>query len=63
MNFGKLGVWAVVNTLAAARTDGVLTYNGMPAHTTQTREILGPKAVLCVEQMVVLESDPAIARV
>lgn len=48
--------------LAAAKTDGVLTYNGTPEHTAQAREILGLKAVLCVEQMVVLERDPATAR-
>lgn len=48
--------------LAAEMTDGALTYNVTPEHTADARSRLGPDKLLCVEQMVVLESDPAKAR-
>jgi probable F420-dependent oxidoreductase len=48
--------------LAAARTDGALTYWTTPEHTATARQALGPDKSLCVEQKVVLTEDPAIAR-
>ena len=48
--------------LAAERTDGVHTYNVTPEHSARARQILGADKLLCVEQKVILETDPAIAR-
>jgi probable F420-dependent oxidoreductase len=48
--------------LAASHAKGAHPYFTTPEHTRQAREILGPDAMLCVEQKVVLESDPAKAR-
>jgi len=48
--------------LAAMRTDGAHPYNVNPEHTAQAREIMGAGPVLCPEQAVVLETDPARAR-
>ncbi len=48
--------------LAAARTAGALAYNVTPEHTVRAREILGPDKWLCVEQKVLLVSDPGKAR-
>ncbi len=48
--------------LAAEMADGVHPYNVTPAHTAQARAILGPGKLLCPEQMVLLETDPAAAR-
>ena len=48
--------------LAGARTAGALSYNVTPEHTAQSREILGPDKWLCVEQKVLLVSDPSKAR-
>lgn len=48
--------------LAAAQADGAHPYNVTPAHTAQARAILGPNKLLCPEQKVLLESDPAKAR-
>ncbi len=48
--------------LARARTAGALSYNVTPEHTAQSREILGPDKWLCVEQKVLLVSDPSKAR-
>lgn len=48
--------------LSAKRTNGAHTYNVTPEHTKSAREILGEGPLLCVEQAVVLESDPAKAR-
>jgi probable F420-dependent oxidoreductase len=47
--------------LAAARTDGGHTYFVTPEHTAWSRTILG-SALLCVEQSVLLETDPLAAR-
>jgi probable F420-dependent oxidoreductase len=49
--------------LAAQRTDGAHPYNVSPEHTARAREILGAGSLLCPEQAVVLEKDPAKARV
>jgi probable F420-dependent oxidoreductase len=47
--------------LAAARTDGAHTYFVTPEHTAMSRTIVG-SALLCVEQSVLLETDPLAAR-
>jgi len=48
--------------VAAADADGVHSYNVTPKHTAEARRILGPGKLLCPEQMVLLEKDPAVAR-
>ena len=48
--------------LAAERSGGAHTYFVPPDHTALARERLGPERRLCVEQAVVLETDPAAAR-
>lgn len=48
--------------LAAELTDGAHTYNVTPEHTADARQRLGPDKLLCVEQMVVLETDAEKAR-
>lgn len=48
--------------LSAERADGAHPYNTTPKHTAQARELLGPGPLLCPEQAVVLEKDPAKAR-
>jgi probable F420-dependent oxidoreductase len=48
--------------LAAKRTDGGHTYNVTIEHTAEARKVLGTGKWLCVEQAVVLESDPVQAR-
>jgi probable F420-dependent oxidoreductase len=48
--------------LAAELTDGAHPYNVPPEHTEQARSILGKDKLLCVEQGVILETDPARAR-
>lgn len=48
--------------LSRDEADGAHTYNVSPQHTAEARKILGPGKRLCVEQMMVLETDPARAR-
>jgi probable F420-dependent oxidoreductase len=48
--------------LAAERTDGAHTYLVPPEHTEVARKDLGTRALLCVEQAVLLETDPVQAR-
>ena len=48
--------------LAAEAADGAHPYNVTPEHTARARQILGPGKRLHVEQMVLLETDPAKAR-
>ena len=50
--------------LALARdlADGAHPYNSTVSHTAEARNILGPGKLLCVEQKVLLETDPARAR-
>ena len=48
--------------LAASRTRGAHPYLVPPAHTARAREVMGPDAWLCPEQMVLLETDPEKAR-
>lgn len=51
-----------MSALAARRADGVLTSLAPPEHTAETRRVLGPAALVAVEQAVVLDDDPATAR-
>jgi probable F420-dependent oxidoreductase len=48
--------------LSSELADGAHPYNTTPEHTAQARAILGAGKLLCVEQMVLLETDPARAR-
>jgi probable F420-dependent oxidoreductase len=48
--------------LAAERTDGAHSYLVPPEHTVLAREELGAGPLLCAEQAVLLETDPARAR-
>ncbi len=48
--------------LASKRADGAHPYNVPPEHTVEARRVLGAGPVLCPEQAVVLEADPAKAR-
>jgi probable F420-dependent oxidoreductase len=48
--------------LSAERTDGAHTYLIPPDHTEQARKQLGSGPLLCVEQAVLLDSDPDRAR-
>ncbi len=47
--------------LAAEKTEGAHTYLVPPEHTAEARRVLGPDALLCVEQAVLLETDPSTA--
>ncbi len=48
--------------LARDACDGAHPYFTSPEHTAMAREILGPKSWLCVEQKVIVESNPSKAR-
>lgn len=48
--------------LAASRTRGAHPYFVPPEHTEHAREVMGPDAWLCPEQMVLLETDAERAR-
>jgi probable F420-dependent oxidoreductase len=48
--------------LAATRADGAHPYLTTPEHTRTARQIVGADVFLAPEQMVVLESDPSVAR-
>src|ERR1700678_3607859 len=48
--------------LCAELADGAHPYNVTPEHTARARGILGSGKLLCPEQMVLLETDPAKAR-
>ncbi|MGI8754189.1 MAG: LLM class F420-dependent oxidoreductase [Acidimicrobiales bacterium] len=48
--------------LAAEKTDGAHNYLVPPEHTATARQILGAGPLLCPEQAVVIETDPARAR-
>jgi len=48
--------------LARENCDGAHPYFSSPEHTAMASEILGPDKMLCVEQKVILEADPAKAR-
>lgn len=49
-------------TLASSDAHGTLTYFATPEHTARAREIVGSKRLVCTEQAVMLESNPAKAR-
>jgi probable F420-dependent oxidoreductase len=48
--------------LGRDRAQGAHTYHVNVAHTVEAREILGPDAFLGVEQAVLFETDPSVAR-
>jgi probable F420-dependent oxidoreductase len=48
--------------LARDKADGAHPFSTTPDHTATAREILGPGKLLLVEQKIMLESDPAVAR-
>jgi len=48
--------------LSASQAQGAHPYNVTPEHTRRARAVLGPKALLLPEQMVLAETDPAKAR-
>jgi probable F420-dependent oxidoreductase len=48
--------------LGAERATGIHPYNVNPEHTAWARQRVGARAWVCVEQMVLLEADPARAR-
>ena len=48
--------------LAGSHTDGAHPYLVSPAHTKEARHLLGPDRLLCPEQTVLGETDPARAR-
>ncbi|MDG2002297.1 MAG: LLM class flavin-dependent oxidoreductase, partial [Novosphingobium sp.] len=48
--------------LAASEADGAHPFSTTPTHTAMARKMLGPDKLLLVEQKVMLESDPEIAR-
>ena len=48
--------------LARDACDGAHPYFSSPDHTAMASEILGPDKMLCVEQKIILEEDPATAR-
>ena len=48
--------------LAREATDGAHPYFVSPDHTAMAKDILGPDKMLCVEQKIILEEDPAKAR-
>jgi probable F420-dependent oxidoreductase len=49
--------------VSATLADGAHPYNVSPDHTAFARKIIGPDKLLCPEQMVILETDAAKARV
>ena len=51
-----------MTALGGERTSGVHPYNVTPEHTALTRAIIGPEKWLCVEQKVLLVTDPSKAR-
>lgn len=48
--------------LSGSAADGAHPYWSTPEHTAMAREVLGPDALLCVEQKVCLTTDAALAR-
>lgn len=48
--------------LSGEQALGAHTYNVTPDHTAKARSILGPDKLLCVEQPMILETDPSQAR-
>ena len=48
--------------LASEKCDGAHPYFTSPSHTKMARDVMGPDRLLCVEQKVIFETDPAKAR-
>ena len=48
--------------LASTEVDGAHPYFTSPEHTKMAREVMGPETWLCVEQKVILTTDPTKAR-
>jgi probable F420-dependent oxidoreductase len=48
--------------LSASEANGTHTYFVPPEHTAKARAQIGPKAMICAAQAVILESDPTKAR-
>lgn len=58
-----LGAYSPALTrLAAARTDGLITFLVTPEHTAWARQVIGPDSFLSVAQWVIVDSDPDSAR-
>lgn len=58
-----LGAYSPALTrLAAARTDGLITFMVTPGHTAWAREAIGPESFLAVSQWVILDRDAGRAR-
>src|SRR5260370_19837029 len=51
-----------MTALAGQRTNGAFPYNVTPERTARARAIIGPEKWLCVEQKILLVTDPAKAR-
>src|SRR5712671_1556417 len=51
-----------MTALGGRRTNGVFPYNVTPEHTARARAIIGPDKWVCVEQKVLLITDPSKAR-
>jgi probable F420-dependent oxidoreductase len=51
-----------MTALAGQRTNGAFPYNVTPEHTARVRAIIGPDKWLCVDQKVLLVTDPGKAR-
>jgi len=48
--------------LPSEKCDGAHPYFTSPSHTKMARDVMGPDRLLCVEQKVIFETDPAKAR-
>ena len=48
--------------LSSEKCDGAHPYFTSPSHTKMARDVMGPDRLLCVEQKVIFETDPAKAR-
>ncbi|HVT71284.1 MAG TPA: TIGR03620 family F420-dependent LLM class oxidoreductase [Trebonia sp.] len=58
-----LGAYSPALTrLAAARTDGLITFMVTPEHTAWARQVIGSESFLSVSQWVILDRDPDSAR-
>ena len=51
-----------MTALGGERTSGVHPYNVTPEHTASSRAIIGPDKWICVEQKVLMVSEPGKAR-
>jgi len=51
-----------MSRLGAERTAGILPYNVPPEHTAWARKLVGPGPWVCVEQKILMQTDPTKAR-